>query len=384
MDTSRRGFIRVLGTGAAIGAAGTMLGGCWDMPDRAVEGWSGPAADLQDPRVKALAFAILAPNPHNRQAWSVDLSHSGEILLHVDRTRLLPETDPFSRQIMIGHGTFIELLAMAAAAQGQRADVTLFPEGSFAAETVDARPVASVRMTRDDSVRRDPLFDQVLKRRTNREAFAERSLSAAHVAGLAPAVAGGRVRLAMASEAEPVAFLRRIAEEAWDIEIMTPRTFQESIDVTRIGAAEIGRHRDGISVTGFMPWFGKAVGMVTPESMLDPSSMGFRIGLEMGRTHARSAAAFAWLTTAGNDRVDQVEAGRAYVRLHLQATALGIAFHPMSQALQEYPEMQTAQQRLLETLRVPHGETMQMLVRLGYAEAPGPSPRRPLQTFLRA
>lgn len=383
MQTSRRDFIRVLGTGVTIGAAGTMLGGCWDMPDRAVEGWAGPAANLEDIRVRALAFAILAPNPHNKQAWSVDISRDGEILLHVDRSRLLPETDPFSRQIMIGQGTFLELLALATAAQGHRAAITLFPEGAFGAEAIDARPVARVQITRDDSVRRDPLFDQVLKRRTNREAFADRPLSAEHAAEMTAAFTGRRVRLTLGRDTEQVADLRRIVEEAWDIEIMTPRTLKESIDVTRIGATEIGRHRDGISVTGFMPWFGKTVGMITPASMQEHGSMGFRIALEMGRTQARSAAAFAWLTTVGNDRVAQVETGRAYARLHLQATALGIAFHPMSQALQEYPEVQTTQRKLREALPVSPSETVQMLVRLGYAEAPGPSPRRPLQTFLR-
>ncbi len=384
MEATRRGFVRVLGSGAAIAAAGGLLSGCWDMPDSAVEGWEGPTADLRDPRVRALAFAILAPNSHNKQAWSVDLSRADEIALHVDRTRLLPETDPFSRQIMIGQGTFLELLAMAAAAQGYRAETSLFPDGVFAADAVDARPVARVRLVRDDGVVRDPLFEQALRRRTNREPFEATPLSPEHGAGLARAVTGGSVRFGIASGAPDVARLRRIGEAAWDAEIMTPRALKESIDVTRIGAAEIGRHRDGISVTGFMPWFGKAVGLVTPASMIEPDSMGFRIGLEMGRTHARTAAAFAWLVTLGNDRVQQVEVGRAYLRLHLQATALGVAFHPMSQALQEYAEVQAAQRDLYQALRIPAGETVQMLVRLGYAEVPDPSPRRPLQTFLRA
>ena len=56
----------------------------------------------------------------------------------------------------------------------------------------------------------------------------------------------------------------------------------------------------------------------------------------------------------------------------------------MSQALQEYAEVQAAQRDLYQALRIPAGETVQMLVRLGYAEVPDPSPRRPLQTFLRA
>ena len=42
--------------------------------------------------------------------------------------------------------------------------------------------------------------------------------------------------------------------------------------------------------------------------------------------------------TEGNDRKTQVNAGRAYVRAQLAATAHGLAMQPLSQALQEYPE----------------------------------------------
>lgn len=102
----------------------------------------------------------------------------------------------------------------------------------------------------------------------------------------------------------------------------------------------------------------------------------------MYREMAVATPAFAWMTTSGNRRSTQLAVGRAYARLNLKATALGVAIHPMSQILQEYAEMQALQQGFLTMLDIPKGHTVQMLVRLGYAEQPAPAPRRDLQDLL--
>ncbi len=116
MAVSRKTFLRVLGGGIVVAAGAVVAVPRLDaMPAVAVEGWRGPAPTETDPRRRALAWALLAPNPHNLQSWVVDLSQPGTIVLFVDRTRLLPQTDPLSRQILIGHGCFLEILAMAAA-----------------------------------------------------------------------------------------------------------------------------------------------------------------------------------------------------------------------------------------------------------------------------
>ena len=102
----RRNFIRVAGGGLVAAAGGALAAPHLDaMPEEAVAGWKGPPAGEQDPRRRAIAWAILAPNPHNMQPWLVDLRQPDEVTLHVDRTRLLPQTDPFGRQVMIGQGT---------------------------------------------------------------------------------------------------------------------------------------------------------------------------------------------------------------------------------------------------------------------------------------
>jgi hypothetical protein len=59
--------------------------------------------------------------------------------------------------------------------------------------------------------------------------------------------------------------------------------------------------------------------------------------------------------------------------------------HPLSQALQEFPEMRGPRELLHRTLGLGEpGETLQMLSRVGFAtELRGPSPRRSLDSLLR-
>jgi hypothetical protein len=97
-----------------------------------------------------------------------------------------------------------------------------------------------------------------------------------------------------------------------------------------------------------------------------------------------SAAAFGWIATPGNTRAMQVAAGRAYVRLNLKATELGVAMHPHSQTLQEFPEMAELHRAIHKATAVPDGHTVQMFFRLGYAAVPGPTPRRPTESIVMA
>jgi nitroreductase len=103
-----------------------------------------------------------------------------------------------------------------------------------------------------------------------------------------------------------------------------------------------------------------------------------------------SAMGFVWLS-GRNGRSDQVHAGRARVRMQLKAAELGLGVHPMSQALQEFPELAPhcarAHQLMLErpAPASPAEETLQMFCRLGYTAEPVPAtPRRALNAFVRA
>jgi hypothetical protein len=97
-----------------------------------------------------------------------------------------------------------------------------------------------------------------------------------------------------------------------------------------------------------------------------------------------STPGFFWMVTPSNDRMKQVQAGRAYVRVQLAATAQGLAMQPLSQALQEYAE-QKQPYADIHTLTgaAGSGATVQMWARVGYAPQVEPAPRRRLRDFIR-
>jgi hypothetical protein len=374
----RRQFIRVVGGGVVL-ATGAALSACsGGIPPEAIAAWQGPGTE-SDLRRWILGYAILAPHSHNLQSWLVDLSVPGEILLYCDPARLLPETDPYSRQIMMSQGTFLELLDIAARERGQRADITLFPEGAFSPEKVDARPVARIRLTADASAAKDPLFAQILRRRTNRSLYdPARAVPATAWQAMVSAVPQGALRFGHVDldQADTLQRQRALAADAWRIEITTPRTMMESIKVLRVGPAEIARHRDGLSLTDPMVVWLDRLGLFDRSQAPGPQDFAVTRQIKDFDSKLTSTPAFLWLLSEGNERHTQVEAGRAYARVQLAATAQGVAMQPLQQALQEYPEQARPHAEIRRLLGATPTQTVQMWARVGFAPPVDAAPRR--------
>ncbi len=363
--STRRTFLRLLGGGVvlAAGSAGAFL--ATRTPAKALAPWDA-AGGYEEPRMRALSYAILAPNPHNRQPWEADLREPGKIAIWRDKSRDLPETDPYDRQLTIGMGCFLELLAVAAGETGHAVSFDLFPQG-------EEGPVAVATFVEGGAG--DPLFAHVMDRRSCKEPFEARAVPAEAASALASLAE-------VIMEAERVAALRKLTWDAWMVEVMTPRTFRESVELMRMGKAEIEANPDGIDLGG--PFFEslQLVGMMTREGQMDQTSQEFAIGVDIYREMLAATQAYAVVTTAGNSRADQIAAGRRWLRLNLATTGLGLALHPVSQSLQEFPEMAPHYEAAHALLAKP-GETVQMLGRLGYGPETPRTPRWPLETRLR-
>lgn len=388
----RRSFIRLAGGGAVAAAtlSSVALSGCTPvMPEDAIEAWKGPSAELQggDVRHWLLSYAILAPHSHNLQSWIADLRTPGDITLRCDLKRLLPQTDPLSRQIMMSHGTFLELLDMAARERGLRADITLFPQGPFGPEKLDERPVAHIRLTPDATVKKDPLFAHLLHRHTHRGLYdLARAVPESAWAAMASSIQDPGVRLGHVGLENPAQMKthRSIAQEAWRIELVTPRTIMESFDVLRVGASEISQHRDGLSLLAAVPVALSKLGLFDKSKPPSPQDYATTSQIKDFGEKMESTPGFLWMVTDANDRATQINAGRAYVRVQLAATAQGLVMQPLSQALQEYAEQKVPYQEIHKlTGATQPGQTLQMWARVGYGAPIGPSPRRRLQDFIR-
>ncbi len=382
--TSRRRLLTLAGGGVlAFSAAAIGISRLDPMPAEAIEAWQGPPIDLDDPRLWALSYAILAPNPHNIQPWRVDLSEPSRLTLSIDMDRLLPMTDPPGRQVLIGLSCFLELLTIALAERGQAATVSVFPDGGFGPDAVDGRPVATIDLIEEPAPARDPLFGAILDRRSTKEPYdPERALSGEHAAALSADLGVAGLTRMLAERDRTASTLRDIAERAMLVEMETPRTLEESIDLLRIGGAEIARHRDGIDLNGPFFYLMNQAGLITKELSMTPGTMAYQGGIDYALGWARDTFGFGWITSATNSRELQLAAGRAYMRTDLTAASLGVAIHPVSQALQEYPEVAEVQAELNRILGIEGDAKVQMLYRLGYAERPAPSPRRRLRDIV--
>jgi len=382
---NRRQMLRISGGGFIAAASVTTLTACdTSMPAEAIAAWQSPA-DKLDIRRWVLSHALLAPHSHNLQSWLVDLDTPDTIVLRMDMTRLLPETDPLSRQLVISQGTFIEVLDQAARQRGYRTHVTPFPEGEFSASAPDTRPTARIRLMRDAQVQPDPLFAQVFKRRTHRGVYEARTPDAAALQAVRDSLKGLPVTLGLVTRSEESAMARhaQIAIAAWRTELVTPRTLLESYHVLRIGPKEIAQHRDGISLNAPMVRALTALGLFDRTKAPAPDSSEIKGQIDNFNAGIASTPAYLWLNTERNDRITQLQAGRAYVRAQLAAAAQGLSMHPLSQALQEYPEQAPHYKAVHQLLgATERGHTVQMWTRLGYGPAIGPAPRRGLEAHL--
>lgn len=382
--TSRRHVLSLLA--AAPFAPGLAACSSPDLSDPAA-GWRDPGAGETDPRRFALAHAILAPNPHNTQPWLVELRGDDEMLLYCDLDRRLPFTDPLDRQITIGCGCFIELYRIAAAQRGLSPVIEPFPEGE-PTPRLDARPLAIVRRGAPAPPYDDPLFSQITARHTNRNIFdVTRPPSPEDFDALDSVVTNtgeeypGAVRWA-ADEAS-VAQLRDLVWRAFEREMHTAGALEETYPWLRFGREDLARHRDGLAIEAPMAPLLKAVGFLSRDALTDPNSQANQQAAADWRKKVESAPAFLWLTTTDDTPSTRLQAGRAYARLALTAQSLGLAMHPWSQALQEYEEMADLYAEARELLGA-GDQTVQMLVRIGYADPAPPAARRDLEDFIRA
>jgi hypothetical protein len=266
-------------------------------------------------------------------------------------------------------------MRIAAAEDGCRVDLALFPEGEDPL-ALDDRPVARAVFTPDPGVAKDPLFGQILHRRSLKEPYdTARPVPADALAALEAAA----LTTVVGSTADParVQEMRDLSTEAFALEFGTPHTLKESVDLFRIGAREVDANPDGLDFSGPMFETLRITGLFSREGSLDPDGFSARSAMDLVTANMQTGMAHIWQVTPTNTRADQIRAGQDWVRINLTGTALGLGMQPLSQALQEFPEMAPLYDRVHRML-APEGGTVQMWARLGYGPTVGPSPRWPL------
>ena len=378
---NRRNLLISGGAVALIGGVGVVTSANGPGLAKARAPWSQAGESLGDPRLDALAYAILAPNPHNRQPWQFDLVGNDRIDVYVDLERRLPHTDPFDRQITIGFGCMLELLRIAAAEQGYLAEITPFPDGQ-AYPRLNGNRVAQVRFAQEASVRSDPLFESILERRSTKEPYDTARPVAREAIDKIIAGGGGTLDIGGTIDAAQRDRIINLAWEGFQIELATDVTRRESVDLMRIGNREVVENPDGIDMGGIPMGLFKMTGIVNRKDLDTPGTTAYNEGLKMYDPIIHSAQGFVWVKAEENTRLSQLEAGQAWVRMNLAAQQNGVCVHPLSQILQEFPEMAEPYEAIRAELNVQPNGVIHMLGRVGYTKFPAASPRWPIESKL--
>jgi len=351
------------------------------------EPWAEWRGSVMDGIARPLSAAILAANPHDTQPWLFELGDE-TITVYADRARNLGSFDPFRREMHLGLGAAIENLVRAAGVYGYTAYVR--PVAGRLTNAPPNTPKAIAHITMDPGApARDPLYEAIADRHTNRGRYLDRAVPPAMLAGLASAVADLDVRVVFLGDVKARQDMAALIVDATERIVADPDMSADSAHWIRTGRREVETHRDGVTVdaAGLSPAT-VMLGKLLPD--LSPASQdGYWLANTRDiQTHAPVLGAI--LVKDRLDMAQSIAAGRAWQRLHLALTGAGLSAQPLNQPVEcvdrnaSLGRADTYQDALVKMAKAP-GWQPTFVFRLGYAEKPAPlSPRRPLADVMKS
>lgn len=343
------------------------------MKQQYLEPWNKEyCRQFSDPRIRLASVGLLAASSHNMQPWKLVLDETDPMVfyLYADSSRGTGEVDPYNRQLMISQGTFLEYVAVAGAQEDFQTDIVLFPDGEYDEsklhQEIAAKPAAKITLS-PASRRKSPLYPSAFLPDTNRAAYERIALTFKQRAAMESLSPGNRISVRLFDRSEDLEKIGSYALQSASIEAGIARTMDESNAIFRSNERQKNRYRYGFSVegqgtSGFMTHI--LQGLLTLFPSLNTGASASENFLKSARTSVENTPAYVMIITPGNSRREQVESGMLYSRLILTGHSAGLVMQPLSQVLEEYPEMELPYSEFKEAY-APDGGTVQMLIRIG-------------------
>jgi hypothetical protein len=313
----------------------------------------------------AVRYAILAPSSHNTQPWQFVIS-GDELLVCADRTRSLPNIDPFDRELIISCGAALFNLRVALAYFDVPVAISTFP---YSAEP---DVVARVTFPGSGPALKDlaDLFDAITRRATNRGPFIQEDV---------PDEVVERLRAAAEAEGVDVASVRRL-EVRQRIAALIAEADQQQFDDPRFRrelASWIHSSRSGDGMPASSQGFAALTDFTTRIAAMTIRT--FDVGNGVAAAHeqlARGSPLLVALSTPMDNNEAWLATGLGLQRLLLVATKAGYSASYLNQAI----EVSELRSRLASDLKL--GGFAQLLLRVGRGADVPHSPRRAIAEVL--
>lgn len=272
-----------------------------------------------------LDYAVLAPSGDNCQPWRFRVTESSIELYNVPDA----DTSLFNfgqRASIVAHGAVIENICIAARKQGLRPGVSVFPDRQ------KENHVASVSFSAAEP-QTEVLFSAIPERTTNRRLYERRPLSDEQASSLSKhSEGGGFVRLVV-NPAERAALARAVAlNDA--IAFENEHIHKFLFDHIRWSDEEAERTRDGLFVGTLELKAPDKIGFRLLKNWGIASFLGtFGVPKIIAQNAVKlgmSSSAIGVVAMPDDSLESYFAAGRLFQRVWLEATHLGLAFHPMA------------------------------------------------------
>jgi hypothetical protein len=374
MNMDRRRFLELMGHGALVIGASSLVIGCGRGIQRQdllqIEPISRPLRGLDPVDVEILHYASLAPSSHNAQPWYVKVLGEREWLVGVEPKRRFPVVDSQNRETLLSMGAFLEHISIAAGALGYEAEIAVIADSPLEED------IARVSLKKSHPSKY-PL-ERITTRRTVREGLRPTELKRMDIEALSEPLDGHIFYFSQ--ESEHGKCIQKITAEAVYTQTYRDDAQREFADWFRISDEDAGKHRDGMTleaseITGFVGWY-----MRNFMDREDVTGWLFCRGrIDVASRQTEEGAGWFIITSAGNSVPDLIETGRRFERMFLLARERNVAVHAMSQALEE--------EKHREEIASEHDTDLlpQLILRVGYIDNyPDPvSLRRPVDWFVR-
>jgi nitroreductase len=390
----RRAFLTGAGAVSILAAGGLV----WRAHDQGVlspgagpayEPWTAWRSDAAAGPLGLVRAGILAANPHNTQPWLFRVTDT-RIELHADPARNLGAFDPYLRELHIGLGCALENMSRAARPAGYETAAAL-AAGPLDAPGVPPRPepVATLEL-RPARPRPDPLADAIPRRHTDRGAYAaDRPIPPDMLQAMWAAFQDDTdVRLFLFSAPGERKQFGDLVIGATEAIVADAGMVAASDRWFRHRWADVQRLRDGLTVDA------AALGLLlTAAAKLLPAASAetsHRYWLDATREVQVPTSPLFGLVAVRDlyDRPQTLRAGQRWQRLHLMATARGLAMQPINQPVElvDREREQGRAPRAAAALAALIGDAAwkpTFAFRLGVPTRPAaPSPRRPAEAVV--
>ncbi|MBX3446521.1 MAG: hypothetical protein KF765_07190 [Parvibaculaceae bacterium] len=293
--------------------------------------WQLP--DYQGTPLALVAAGILASNPHNTQPWIFRVSET-EIEVLADTTRDLGTFDPYLREMHIGLGCAIENMVLAAPANGFSATVDPAQGSLLDVERGGMVRAATIRLSQGGGAS-DPLYEAIPLRHTNRYAYdRQHGFPEDLLRRFTSLPDNGNAVLSLFTEGEAFEALGQAIVLATDEIVADHEMIEDSHRWFRDGPREMARERSGLELdtAGLSPAL-LAAAKFLPALPAEQSHGAW--ANQTRDTHVPTAALLGTISVRDRyDRPQALAAGRLWQRVHLEASAAGIAMHPLNQPVE--------------------------------------------------